>query len=84
MILKLYSVRDHLVNVSHQPWAYADQNAAVRSFVAMCGQRESALSQNPSDFSLQLVGEMNTDTGVIVGYPQPEIVFNGSNYVPKG
>lgn len=79
MKVSLYSIRDHLIGTSFAPMAFLNNAAAERSFRSMAEQANSVVSQNPSDFSMQKVGEFDPETGVLSALEQPEIVFNGSS-----
>lgn len=76
MKLNLYAVRDHLLNVSFAPMAFPSDAAAVRSFRSMCGNKDSVIFQNPTDFSISKIGEFDVDSGQITTVPH-EVVASG-------
>lgn len=81
MKVGLYSIRDHLVNVSFPPMNFPSDAAAIRAFRSMAENPSSTVNQNPSDFSIQKIGEFDPESGVFSALEQPEIVVNGTSFV---
>lgn len=77
MKVGLYSIRDHLVGVSFPPLNFPSDAAAERAFRSMAENPSSTVYQNPSDFSVQKIGEFDLDTGNLHPAEQVEIICSG-------
>lgn len=78
MILGVYCIKDAKVG-----WLTptVDQNdaSAARNFVHAMRNSQSILYTHPKDFDLYHIGEFDSETGKLLGYAVPELVFEGSS-----
>lgn len=78
MKLKLYSVRDRLMNVYLAPFVARADIEAVRQIKSSMDDPQlakSPLVTNPADYDLCLVGEFDDETGILQA-SKPEILFS--------
>jgi len=59
------SVRDIAANVYAAPFTSQNIQTALRDFGHACRDPNSALSRNPEDFTLYVIGTFDDDLGVI-------------------
>lgn len=66
MIVNLYSVRDALTGFGY-PFVQPNDDAALRNFRYMLTpESKSEFSIKPSDYSLFIVGQFDTDSGAYI------------------
>lgn len=71
MIVKLYSVKDKLMNFGG-PIAFQDERVAKRWFTQLLASKK-ANYEDPKDFDLYCVGSMDTEKGNILGTTVQEV-----------
>lgn len=77
MISKMYSIRDTVSCLYHQPFCYNSDGQAVRAFKdALTGG--TSYSLHPHDYQLCLIGEFDDDTGTLTPFPVV-VIFSGSS-----
>lgn len=72
MELRLYSIKDELSEFE-PPWAVQDDAQAKRTFRYRV-ETTKMMSDNPEDFSLWYMGNLETKTGKIESLPFPELI----------
>lgn len=82
MIKKIYNVRDYKAGFGTVLMVSDNDDIAKRDFAAACSTQNSMLNQFPEDFGLYLVGEYDTETGLIISY-NPSAVANATDFVRK-
>lgn len=75
--LQIYVVRDVLVGDSSLLLS-AKNDAVLKRNVkaAMLSQQSNYLNTDTADKQIFLTAELDTDTGILVGKPNPEFVYN--------
>lgn len=84
MKLFVFCVHDLKAKVFMQPWCAVNDAVAVRHFTssvnADAGDRSSAISINPEDFTLFRVGEFDDHTGLVSPLEAPVSLGNGVQF----
>lgn len=76
MKMPVYSVRD-LKGSFGSPFLSANDSVAVRSFAYQFSHDDSVMSFSIDDFDLYKIGEMDIDTGLILGVSPVEMICSG-------
>lgn len=74
--LGIYSIRDTVAGQYNQPFFYAGPRAddlAKRSFATLRNDPASFICKNPNDYRLYKIGEMDMESGAIVGFEPKEL-----------
>lgn len=71
----LYSIKDELSEFA-APIMLKDDNVAKRYFHLQL-ENTPLLKDNPTDFSIWCVGEVDTNTGIVTGYNVPQLIERG-------
>lgn len=74
--LGIYSIRDTVAGQFNQPFFYAGPRAddlAKRSFATLKSDSSSFIAKNPNDYRLYKIGEMDMDSGSVVGFEPKEL-----------
>lgn len=69
MKVKVYSVRDKLVGEYMPPVTGQSDAAMVRNFGDAVLKGDTSISKHPEDYTIERIGEMDTETGVITATP---------------
>lgn len=72
MILKLYSIKDKLMDFTG-PIAFKDDKVAKRMFEAFMTKTKDEDHTDPKYWDLYCIGEFDNETGVIKGYEQSQL-----------
>lgn len=83
MILKMYSIYDKKVGFLVPSFQQNDLVAKRNFEIDMSSSDAVALNLHPEDFNLQLIGEYDTDTGIVKSLPI-EVVCDAGEFVRKG
>lgn len=77
MIVKLYSVKDKLLNFGG-PIGFQDEKVAKRWFTQLLAQKK-ANYEDPKDFDLYCIGSMDTEKGNVIGtaIQEVELIMKG-------
>lgn len=70
--LKIFAVWDNAVGAYGTVHAEITKGVAIRNFSDAVDNGKSALANHPSDFSLHCLGELDTESGLIVCPKVPE------------
>lgn len=65
MIRKLYAVRDVKVETFFPPFVQMNQLEAQRTFLDMCRDERTPISQHPEDYVLYEIGTFDNETGEV-------------------
>ena len=68
MKLALVSIQDKKSTGISPIWTERNPAIAVRNFVEQCQTKGTQYNKFPEDYALILVGEVETDTGIITPY----------------
>ena len=79
MIIELYSINDQATQEFTPPFAVASEKAALRVFEEIL-ETDTIKRKHKEDFNLYFMGEMNTDTGIIIQNKDPELIKKGEDY----
>lgn len=74
---KIFTVHDGKALSFNRPFFYPTEGQATRDFHQVVNDGESQQSKYPADFSLFVVGEFDTDTGLVESYSTPKLVCTG-------
>lgn len=79
MIVKLYSVKDKLMNFGG-PIAFQDEKVAKRWFTQLLSSKK-ANYEDPKDFDLYCVGSMDIEKGNVLGtaVQEVELIMKGES-----
>lgn len=79
MIVKLYSVKDKLVEFGG-PIAFKDEKVAKRWFMQLLASKKANF-EDPKDFDLYCVGSMDTEKGNVIGtaVQEVELILKGES-----
>lgn len=79
MIVKLYSVKDKLMNFGG-PIAFQDEKVAKRWFTQLLASKKTNF-EDPKDFDLYCVGSMDMEKGNVLGtaVQEVELIMKGDN-----
>ena len=75
---KLFAVRDVKADAFGGLVVAPTKGLATRSFLEVCSDRQSPMSQYPEDYSLYYLGDYDPSTGAIKALPIPELVVTAS------
>jgi hypothetical protein len=64
MKVQIYSIKDHKSGFMN-PVTYMNTELAKRDFITLFNNKGNIVSDNPQDFSLFHIGELDTESGVI-------------------
>lgn len=81
MIKKLYSVYDKKAQSTLQVFELPNDLVAIRDFSQICTNKESQIAKFAEDYSLMCLGELNTETGVIVS--DVRVVAQAKDYISE-
>lgn len=79
MITKMFSVFDSKAGNFSPPFFMVNVGAALRAFVDIANDRDTAIARHPEDYSLFLIGEFDDLTGE-VKMQQHENLGNAASY----
>lgn len=79
MIVKLYSVRDKLIEFGG-PIGFKDEKVAKRWFTQLLASKKANF-EDPKDFDLYCVGSMDTEKGNVIGtaVQEVELILKGES-----
>lgn len=63
---KLYSVYDSVAETWGKPFPMKNKGEAIRGFAQACSDPQTALYQNPEDYTLFEIGEWDEDNGNLI------------------
>ena len=63
--VKIFAIWDNAIGAYGSVHDAVTEGAAIRTFSDVASNRDSALGKNPLDFSLHVLGELDTETGTI-------------------
>ena len=71
MIKKLYCVFDKKANTTQPVYECTNDLVAIRDFSMLCkNEKAEMISRFPEDYCLMCLGELDTDTGIIISSPK--------------
>lgn len=82
--LKLVSLFDTVAGTWSAPIGFHSEAQALRSFEDMVAAREGDVGKHPGDFILFCVGTFESQTGVLTGYGEAEVIVHGSSLTHGG
>lgn len=84
MELQLVAIYDKRAQEYSPPQAYVTLAVAERSFSDAVQNKESQLNRHPEDFSMQHLGNYNSETGIIYMKKEgPEHLFDATQFIPQ-
>lgn len=81
MLTKLFSVHDVKANAYLPPFTMRTNAEAIRAFDTTCKDKSSQFSAHPSDFTLCLLGEFNSETGLLSPMETPLNLARATDHV---
>ena len=82
MKLYLFSVFDAKAAAFNAPFTAPSFGVAERNFHTEVTNTDSFINKYPEDYSLFVIGEMDTDTGMLTSRP-PEAIVTASSLLTK-
>jgi len=79
MKLRLFSIKDRLMNVYLTPFPARADVEALRQVAASFSDpsmKQTPVAQSPQDYDLVFLGEFDDETGVLVSAPAPVLLKN--------
>lgn len=81
---ELFSIYDKKAETFSMPFPAINKGAAIRQLnMEVNSERESLLKKFPEDYSLYLVEEFNTESGLFKGYEKPLFVIEIKDVVSQ-
>jgi len=71
VIMKIFTVRDNVVQAYLQPFFSVNEGSAIRSLQEVVNDPNHTFAKYPADYSLYFVGSFDDATGVITPEPEP-------------
>lgn len=81
MIKKLYTVFDKKAQTTLAVFESTNDLVAIRDFSQICTNKESQIAKFAEDYQLMCLGELNTETGIIVS--DVRIIAQAKEYVQE-
>nr|WAE43819.1 MAG: nonstructural protein [Microviridae sp.] len=75
MFTNIYAIRDKRMQVFRTPFIENHDVLAIRSLTMAMHDPNLAVTAFPEDFALYEMGTFNDQTGVIVSFPEPNLVI---------
>lgn len=81
MNIRVYSMFDRKARAFGALMAFVNDEVARRACLGILRGDDGEITRFPGDFDLHVLGEMDTDTGIISSAVAPQLVFNCGDLV---